>query len=200
VSIGDLANSANSQNLSALAGRIHRLNDDGSIPADNPFGPGNSTFALGLRNSFGITLDRASGTLFATENSTTNHDEVNRIVAGGNYGWPLVEGTAATPPTVAAGTYMNPIVDYSNGSVVPTGIAVAPDATFGTDAAGGLFVGQYGTGQILRYTLNSTREGVTGETVFADNISGGITDLAFAPDGTLYVSTGTAVLHIVPVQ
>src|SRR5690606_28895469 len=82
VSIGDLANSANAQDPDVRAGKILRINDDGSIPADNPFGENNAAFALGLRNSFDLAFDPASGVLFATENGTFRNDEVNRIVAG----------------------------------------------------------------------------------------------------------------------
>ncbi|GMV95791.1 MAG: oxidoreductase [Phycisphaerae bacterium] len=199
VSLGDLAVSARAQDLDSPAGRILRLNDDGSVPDNNPFGAGNPTYCLGLRNSFGLAFDPVSGALWATENGTSNHDEVNRLIAGGNCGWPLVQGFVESPPAVAAGTYVNPAVDYSEGSVVPTGIAFAPDAVFGAASRHQLFVAQYRTGRILRYTLNEARDGVIEEAVFAQAIADGITDLAFGPDGHLFVATGRQILRIVPV-
>jgi glucose/arabinose dehydrogenase len=136
--------------------------------------------------------------IFSTENGTFLHDEVNRLPAGSNGGWPLVEGSAgANPPAVANGTYIEPIVEYP-GIRVPTGIDFAPDATFGPVSDGQLFVGLFNTGQIIRYTLNDARDAVTAEATFATGIANGITDVAFAPDGTLYVLTTRTILRIVP--
>ncbi len=76
---------------------------------------------MGLRNPFDLAFDPISGTLFATENSTNAHDEINRIVAGGNYGWPEVQGSSE-------GAFQDPLIDLGDSSVVPTGIDFAPDA------------------------------------------------------------------------
>jgi glucose/arabinose dehydrogenase len=198
VTIGELTDTTNSQDINELPGKILRINDDGSIPADNPFGAGSAVFALGLRNSFDFTFDPVSGVIFATENGTFLHDEVNRLPAGSNGGWPQVEGDSdGSPPAVANGTYVEPIVE-TTGSVVPTGIAFAPDDTFGEGFEGQLFVSQFVFGRIIRYTLNAARDAVVSEATFAELIPGGITDLAFAPDGSLYVSTTTSILRITP--
>ncbi|HWP93696.1 MAG TPA: PQQ-dependent sugar dehydrogenase [Thermodesulfobacteriota bacterium] len=86
VTIGDVSNPANSQSLDSLAGKILRYNPDGTIPADNPF-LDSPIFALGLRNSFDFTFHPATGVIYATENGPNCDDEINRIIAGGNYGW-----------------------------------------------------------------------------------------------------------------
>lgn len=199
ITIGDLTDSSNAQSADALAGKIHRINDDGSIPADNPFGPNNPAYALGLRNSFDLAFDPFSGVLFATENGTFNHDEVNRIVAGGNYGWPEVQGiSAGTGFEPDVGTLVDPLVDYDEGSVVPTGLDVAPDDTFGAAAEGSLLVALYRTGEILQYTLNAARDAVAGQTTFASGFGGGITDIHFGPDGLLYVVTSQQIYRVSP--
>ncbi len=197
ITIGDLTESSNSQNPDVLPGKILRINDNGSIPTDNPFGATNAAWALGLRNSFDFTFG-PDGLLYATENSTNNHDEVNNIIHAGNYGWPDVQGRSNGTYEPDTGTYVEPMVDYTEGSAVPTGIAVAPDDTFGADSEGQLLVGEFNTGRIMRYTLNATRDGVISQTVFAQGISGGIVDLEFAEDGTLYVATTRQILRIVP--
>ena len=76
-----------------------RLEPDGSVPADNPFGAGNPVWSYGHRNSFGICVDPGDGTLWETENGPDVDDEVNRIERGGNYGWPLVTGRSTTMPS-----------------------------------------------------------------------------------------------------
>jgi glucose/arabinose dehydrogenase len=97
VTTGDAENGANAQDPSALAGKILRLNKDGSIPPDNPT-PGSPVWSLGHRNVQGIAWHPDTGSLYETEHGPSNlfpdccNDEVNLIVPGGNYGWPTVRG------------------------------------------------------------------------------------------------------------
>ncbi|MFO0702812.1 MAG: PQQ-dependent sugar dehydrogenase [Candidatus Andersenbacteria bacterium] len=95
VTTGDAGNEANAQDLSTLAGKILRLNDDGSIPSDNPFGT--AVWSYGHRNVQGLTWDD-QGRLWATEHGPSaappdgGRDEVNLIQKGLNYGWPVIRG------------------------------------------------------------------------------------------------------------
>ena len=111
ITTGDAGVGANAQDTNSLAGKILRLNDDGSIPADNPFG--NAVYSYGHRNPQGIAWDSA-GRLWETEHGPTGergrccHDEVNVIVKGGNYGWPTRTGDETAdgmvPPKVHSNT------------------------------------------------------------------------------------------------
>ena len=74
------------QDLDSLAGKILRLNDDGSIPKDNPF-PNSPVFSLGFRNPQGMTWDKA-GNMYAVDLGPEKNDEINKIQPGKNYGWP----------------------------------------------------------------------------------------------------------------
>jgi len=93
ITTGDAGVEESSQDTSNLAGKILRVRDDGSIPADNPFG--NAVYSYGHRNPQGLTWDNA-GNLWATEHgrsgARSGFDEVNLIEAGKNYGWPTIEG------------------------------------------------------------------------------------------------------------
>ena len=198
ITLGELGVADNAQSLDSRAGKILRHNDDGTIPADNPFGADNAVYALGLRNTFDFAFDPDSEVIFSGENGTSLHDEINRLPARSNGGWPLVEGAAGdSDPQVDVGVYVEPIVEFA-GIVVPTGVDFAPDDTFGAGTAGRLFVGQFNTGRIRSYELSTDRALVVASEQFVQGVTGGITDVAFAPDGSMYVLTTTSVLRITP--
>ena len=92
VTTGDASSSALAQDLDSPAGKILRINGDGSIPHDNPY-PNSPVYSYGHRNPQGLAWHPTTGELFATEHGPVGGDEVNRIVAGGNYGWPTAVGT-----------------------------------------------------------------------------------------------------------
>src|SRR3989338_3113731 len=103
VTTGDAGQSGNAQNLSSLAGKIMRLNDDGSIPADNPF-KDSPIYSYGHRNPQGLTWDD-QGRLWSTEHGRSGlqsgYDELNLIEKVKSYGWPVVEGPETREEMVA---------------------------------------------------------------------------------------------------
>ena len=116
-STGDGEDSARAQSRSSLGGKILRMTPTGGVPAGNPFG--NHVWSMGHRNVEGITFD-AQGTLWASEFGEKRTDELNRIVRGGNYGWPRVEGSDGR------GGFHDPFAQWSpTSSCSPSGVAVA---------------------------------------------------------------------------
>lgn len=121
---GDAANNndsgaARAQDNASLAGKILRINKDGTIPTDNPIS-GSPVWTNGHRNPQGIAWN-VNGDTYATEHGPTSssapdaHDELNRIVKGGNYGWPKYYGNLANPLAFAqALTVTNPIYPVAN--------------------------------------------------------------------------------------
>ena len=90
VGTGSVSDSSHEpQNLNSLAGKILRLNDDGSIPSDNPI-KDSFVYTYGHRNLTGFAWD-SFGKMYATESGPTKNDEINLIKAGTNYGWPDVQ-------------------------------------------------------------------------------------------------------------
>ena len=94
---GENANSANSQSLNTVLGKMLRLNADGTIPSDNPFfnsttGKNRAIWALGLRNPFTFAFNPFGTELFINDVGETTWEEINDGVAGANYGWPTTEG------------------------------------------------------------------------------------------------------------
>ena len=90
ITTGDAGDPSLSQRLDSVAGKILRINSDGTIPTDNPF-PNSAVYSYGHRNPQGIDWDK-SGVLIGTEHGQSAHDEINLIQAGQNYGWPDVIG------------------------------------------------------------------------------------------------------------
>ncbi|MFA1819522.1 sorbosone dehydrogenase family protein [Virgibacillus oceani] len=87
---GDTGQSELAQQLDSLAGKILRMEKDGQIPESNPF-PDSYVFSYGHRNAQGMAWDE-DGNFYSSEHGETGHDEINLIEAGGNYGWPVIEG------------------------------------------------------------------------------------------------------------
>lgn len=125
ITTGDAAVPRLSQDLGSLAGKILRLNDDGSIPEDNPFG--DEIYSYGHRNPQGITWDE-EGRLWSTEHGPTARDELNLIEPGENYGWPDSVGDEVEPGTVApalhsgSDTWAPAGASYWDGSIFFVGL------------------------------------------------------------------------------
>jgi glucose/arabinose dehydrogenase len=190
VSNGETHDSVRAQDPDALGGKVYRFTEEGDIPSDNPFGD-SPAFAIGLRNPFGMTMDPVSKSLFVTENGPESHDEVNRIEAGGNYGWPDVSGPAEAGATDGLiGDYHDPLLDYPT-SIVPTGIAFAdPDEAL-DEFAGDLFFGSFGEGAIHHVELNKARDEAVSDEVLVEE-DDGVVAVAWGPGG-LYYSTPTSI-------
>lgn len=130
-----------------LCGKILRYNDDGSVPADGPFGR-NPVWATGLRNPFGMRFG-PDGTLWATDNGPSGNDgpsccdELNRIERGGNYGWPEKFGSKDSSSVWLSG----------EEPAVPTGVAVIAE---------GVAFCTYGWERMLIYRDGNVSEGPEG--------------------------------------
>ncbi|WP_043930150.1 PQQ-dependent sugar dehydrogenase [Bacillus sp. EB01] len=90
VTAGDASNPETAQDPATLGGKLLRMNLDGSIPSDNPF-PNSYVYTYGHRNPQGIAW-LSDGSMYASEHGQSAHDEINRIAAGKNYGWPVING------------------------------------------------------------------------------------------------------------
>ncbi|WP_229683264.1 PQQ-dependent sugar dehydrogenase [Virgibacillus oceani] len=93
ITTGDATAPELAQNLESLAGKVLRMNLDGSIPSDNPF-DNSYIYTYGHRNPQGLAWDHA-GNLYATEHGSDAYDEINRLEKGRNYGWPVIRGDKA---------------------------------------------------------------------------------------------------------
>jgi len=204
VIIGDAANTANSQSLASLAGKILRVNPDGSAPNDNPFyatdpnpdpnSPRKKVFSLGHRNSYGFTFHGHTGDLWETENGPSDNDEVNRIVAGGNYGWPTVGGIANNP------NFRDPILAYTP-TIAPTGIIAIPEnsTVYPVAYRNNLLFVDFNSGRMRRVVLSGADLTQLGTSSIAyTGGQGGLLSLMLGADGFVYVSNTNAIFKVVP--
>jgi len=180
VTTGDAGDSENSQDRDSLGGKILRIEPDGSIPPDNPF-PGNPVYSYGHRNVEGLAWD-AQGRLYASEFGENTWDEVNRIEAGENYGWPEVEGKGAEDQG-----YVDPITVWPTYEASPSGAEIMVDGAI-PQWEGDLFVAALRGERLWRLELNDGGEVVDREKLLDGEI-GRVRDVTQAPDGSLWVST-----------
>lgn len=175
VTTGDAGQSQLAQRRDSLAGKILRLNPDGSVPADNPFS-GSPIYSLGHRNPQGLAWDRA-GRLFASEHGPSGipwgHDELNLIRPGRNYGWPEVYGRSGDS------RFVDPILESGTDTWAPSGIAIVGDD---------LYMAALRGQRLLRVRL-STEGTVAGVTNLLERTHGRLRDAVLGPDGALYVTT-----------
>lgn len=191
-----------SQNLDTYFGKIVRIHADGRVPDDNPFlgrpDARPEVFSYGHRNVQGIALQPRTGRIFASEHGSQGGDELNVVVAGNNYGWPVV--TYA----VEYGPERTPISDERSrpGMADPVAVwspAIAPSAAaFYTgdvypDWRGNLFLGAMriagrpNPGALIRVTLSGDGEVIAQERLDLGQVR--VRDVQQGPDGYLYVLT-----------
>ncbi|MEU0934195.1 PQQ-dependent sugar dehydrogenase [Embleya sp. NPDC005971] len=120
--MGDAQNDSRAQDKNSLNGKILRINPDGSIPSDNPFG--NAVWSIGHRNPQGLDFD-SKGRLWQAEFGDNIMDEVNLIQKGGNYGWPNCQGTEGS-----CSGYIAPKKTWPVSSASPSGLTIINDHVF----------------------------------------------------------------------
>ncbi len=187
VTSGDAADREQAQDRSSLAGKILRLNDDGSIPSDNPFS-GSPVYALGLRNPQGIDWHPSSGLLFETEHGPSGFDgpgggdEVNIIERGKNYGWPEIHHK------MKKAGMETPLLEYSPAVAPASGVFYTGD-TF-PQFKNNFFFGCLRGQKIVRVLLDDKdpRKVVRQESLIETEFKR-IRDITVGPDGCLYFST-----------
>ncbi|KQY20748.1 glucose dehydrogenase [Cellulomonas sp. Root485] len=171
---GDAQNGDNAQNTSNLAGKILRLNPDGTVPSDNPFG--NYVWSYGHRNPQGLAFD-SQGRLWEQEFGNSVMDETNLIVKGGNYGWPACEGTSGTCGTAG---FIAPKRTYPTSEGSCSGIAIVRDALYVACARGA---------RMYRAVISGNS--LTNVQTFFSGTYGRLRTVEPAPGGGLWLTTTT---------
>jgi glucose/arabinose dehydrogenase len=206
-------NPMSAQDPNVLSGKVLRLNDDGSVPADNPFvGMAEhkpEIYTLGHRTPSGLSVYWPTNTVYELEMGPNGGDEVNALVPGGNYGWPVISlGRDYAGPwqsdTFEAADIQRPAAFWmpsisTSGLDFYTGGRLS--AWTGDLFVGGMRYGEIsGTGQLQRIRFNESMQEIRREVLLAD-LRQRIRDVRMGPDELLYLLTDSndgAVLRIEP--
>jgi glucose/arabinose dehydrogenase len=189
------------QQLDNSVGKVLRLRDDGSVPADNPFADRSDAhpaiYTIGHRDPLGLTMHPQTGALLAVEHGPNGGDELNHIVAGGNYGWPQVtfghgyDGAPLSASPIAADV-KEPLVVWLP-SIGPSGLLVYSGDKF-PEWKNNVFVGSVrrgqvpGTGGLERVVLNDKMQELRRETLLSE-LHQRVRDVRQGEDGLIYVLT-----------
>jgi glucose/arabinose dehydrogenase len=210
------------QNPASHAGKILRLNDDGTVPSDNPFvgKPGYlpEIYALGIRNAIGLFVHPVTGEIWETENGPMGGDELNNIKAGKNYGWPVVSygtdytgikkgGLSGTTTDQSSAPGMEDPFIFWNPSPAVTGVIFYTGDKFPL-WRNNIFIGamggsNLGSRQLHRIVLSRQgRPQMSGNLTLLHELKQRIRDVRQGPDGLIYLTTDEAngaVLKLEPV-
>ena len=194
--VGDAA-----QDPKSLRGKVLRLEDDGSVPADNPFlnhlNYRPEIYTLGHRNTLGLMLHPETGEMWQHENGPNGGDEINILLPGRNYGWPIVSfgrnysGDRVTEHPTREGLE-SPLLVWLP-AIAASGLAVYTGDHFPA-WKGNVFIGSLrmggipGTGHLQRIVFNERTEEIRRELIFAE-LRRRIREVREGPDGFLYLLT-----------
>ena len=207
--LGDRGIRPQAQDVTAHPGSVIRLFEDGSVPSDNPFvttpGAKPEIFTLGNRNPQGLVVHPVTGDLWMHEHGPRGGDELNRVIRGANYGWPVISYGQEyfLPKAVGEGTHkegMEQPLHYWVPSIAPSGMAFYTGQDF-PQWQGNLFIGSLKFQELVRLELQNGKV-VTDERLLGREY-GRIRDVRMGPDGHLYFLTDSPdaqLLKIVPVD
>ena len=194
VTAGDRGDSDRAQELDDPAGSIIRLHDDGRVPEDNPFvgtaGARPELYSVGHRNPQGMTLEAATGRIYAIEHGPKGGDELNLIEPGVNYGWPVItHGKSYMGFKIGEGTRkegMAQPVHYWVPSISPSGLMIY-DADRFPAWQGSLFAGALSGELLVRLEVAGGR--VVVEERMLEDLEERFRDVRQGPDGLIYLLT-----------
>ena len=178
-SAGDSADANLAQDVASLAGKLLRLNRDGTTPRDNRFS--SPVYTYGHRNPQGFDWHPTSGDLWESEHGNSGNDEVNAVRLGLNFGWPRIEGAATLSGMEAPITFYNP-------SIAPSGASFYRGQRL-PQFANNFFVATLRGTHLLRLTVDTSARRVTAQERLLEGTYGRLRDVVSGPDGYLYFCT-----------
>ena len=189
---GPNSTNMNAQDTKSSWGKVHRMTDEGKVPEDNPVLPGNdkpsTIYSYGHRNPQGLTYDPVNNRIWETEHGPKGGDELNLIIAGKNYGWPLYSyGINYNGTTISDNPKHDGIEDAKANwvpSKAPSGLAYISSDKYGS-WKGNLLSGALAHRYVARITLDGTK--VAAQEKILDK-EGRVRNIIQGPDGFIYVS------------
>ncbi len=186
ITTGDAMQPESAQDLNSLAGKVLRINSDGTIPADNPF-TGSPVYSYGHRNPQGLAWDASTGLLYETEHGPSGFDgppggdEINVIQAGANYGWPLVSHERTLEGIIS------PLIVFTPAEA-PASAMIYSGRMF-PQFAGNLFFGALRGEGLVRVMISGSESlNLSRVEKIIQNV-GRVRDVVEGPDGYIYFTT-----------
>jgi glucose/arabinose dehydrogenase len=202
--VGDRGIRANGQDLSNHAATVMRLHRDGRVPKDNPFSQKDNVppeiWSYGHRNPQGMAYDAGNKRLWLIEHGPRGGDEINLVLPGRNYGWPVISYGKEYwgPLDVGEGTHKQgmdqPVKQYTP-SIAPGSLLLYTGDAFPA-WQGNLFAGALKLTHLNRVTLNDDGKAIGEERLLAD-LDERIRALAQSPEGWLYFSTDSGRIYVI---
>ena len=201
VVVGDRESPALAQDLASLAGKVLRLNPDGTVPSNNPHA-GSPIIGYGIRNSFGFTFDPQQGHLWETDNGPECNDEINLVarLRLRNYGWGPSQ-TCSSPPPAPRNTNQDgssPVLPKLFFAESPALTGAAFCRLCGLASYDQLFLGDANTGTIRRARLTSDRLDIASQAPFYDHPDAVLSLETPVDGGPIYFSTRTNIFRLNP--
>jgi len=203
VTLGERQLGNPAQDLTTSLGKVIRINRDGTVPADNPMIDGAlpEIWSYGHRNPQGAAIRPGDDVLWITEHGPQGGDELNRISAGGNYGWPLVSyGCNYGDPIgdacrigggIHSPNFIEPVSYWVPTSIAPAGMIFYTGSGF-SQWQGNVFIGSLAGTALWRIELNGDTV-VSRESLFSE-LGERIRDVEQSPDGWIYLITDSGKL------
>jgi glucose/arabinose dehydrogenase len=187
VTTGDSGDGKLAQQMDSLAGKVLRMTREGQPAPDNPFVnlpyPASLIYTLGHRNPQGLTFHPQTGVAYITEHGPSDNDELNRLEAGGNYGWPNLRGKVDEPG------FADPIATWSP-TIAPAGALFYSGAAIPELTDNLVFVTLKDSDlRILALNDSGDSPAHVGESILFDEQYGRLRSIAQGPDGSLFVGT-----------
>jgi glucose/arabinose dehydrogenase len=209
VTAGERASRDRAQNLGDLAGSIMRITDDGGVPPDNPFvGRADARpeiYTYGNRNPQGLAMHPETGQIWEAEHGPKGGDEINILVAGTNYGWPVITyGGSYSGAEIGEGTakagMAQPARHWGVPAISPSGMAFYTGGDF-PSWRDNMFLGALSGRVLIRLVLDGTE--IVHEERLLEDFGERIRDVRQGPDGSLYLLTDSPkgrLLRLDPIQ
>jgi glucose/arabinose dehydrogenase len=179
ITTGDAGNSELAQDPTSTAGKILRIELDGTIPKDNPI-INSPVYSLGHRNPQGLAWN-SENVLYSSEHGQSAHDEINIIQPGANYGWPLVQGNEDSTEVMI----QKPLIHSGEDTWAPSGIAFVNQGPW----QGRLLVATLRGQQLLAISLNGKGTVVKNIESWLGNEYGRLREVIQGKDGSIYLTT-----------
>jgi glucose/arabinose dehydrogenase len=207
ITVGEHGSSDRAQDLSDLAGSVIRIMENGEVPPDNPFGDLPNArpeiYTYGNRNPQGLALHPDTGQIWEAEHGPKGGDEINLLIPGTNYGWPMItHGKSYAGLQIGEGTSkpgMAQPLRYWVPSISPSGMTFYTGDDF-PDWQGNLFLGGLTARVLVRLELKGAK--VVHEERLLEDLGERIRDVRQGPDGRLYLlidASNGALLRLDPV-